>query len=171
MIVSRGIDGQRGRGLGIGRQASQKTQAKTEKWLHISPILIRQQVPIGGDIVDTGVVTIARRETGNPPVICYSKSSLGFGDTVIVLCNLDAFHTQSGWVNLDLADSRHPSRAYHEGATLRPHGSTPPHWSGVFPNIMFANKFRNLLIPCRRSRVFPIILYGGALAAARSIII
>ncbi|HUB79418.1 MAG TPA: alpha-1,4-glucan--maltose-1-phosphate maltosyltransferase [Bryobacteraceae bacterium] len=48
-------------------------------------------------------VNLRFHETDNPSVICYSKSSPGFTDTVIVLCNLDAFHMQSGWVNLDLA--------------------------------------------------------------------
>jgi starch synthase (maltosyl-transferring) len=42
-------------------------------------------------------------ETDNPSVICYSKASDDRSDTIIVLCNLDAFHTQTGWVNLDLA--------------------------------------------------------------------
>ena len=41
-------------------------------------------------------------ETDNLSVICFSKSSPGFADAVVVLCNLDAFHTQSGWVSLDL---------------------------------------------------------------------
>ena len=42
-------------------------------------------------------------ETDNPAVICYSKATDDRSDIVIVLCNLDAFHTQSGWVNLDVA--------------------------------------------------------------------
>src|ERR1019366_6939139 len=39
--VCRGIDGQHGYGLRAGGQASQQTQTKNEKRLHISPILIR----------------------------------------------------------------------------------------------------------------------------------
>ena len=42
-------------------------------------------------------------ETGNPAVICYSKTSDDLSDIVIVVGNLDVFHTQSGWVTLDLA--------------------------------------------------------------------
>jgi starch synthase (maltosyl-transferring) len=42
-------------------------------------------------------------ETDNPSVICYSKATSDLSDTIIVLCNLDAFHVQTGWVNLDLA--------------------------------------------------------------------
>jgi starch synthase (maltosyl-transferring) len=42
-------------------------------------------------------------ETDNPSVICYSKATSDLSDIIIVLCNLDAFHAQSGWVNLDLA--------------------------------------------------------------------
>jgi starch synthase (maltosyl-transferring) len=42
-------------------------------------------------------------ETDNPAVICYSKTTKDLSDIIIVVCNLDAFHTQTGWVNLDLA--------------------------------------------------------------------
>ncbi len=42
-------------------------------------------------------------DTDNPAVLCYSKASEDGSDILIVLCNLDAFHTQSGWVNLDVA--------------------------------------------------------------------
>jgi starch synthase (maltosyl-transferring) len=42
-------------------------------------------------------------ETDNPEVICYSKTSGDLSDIVIVICNLDAQHTQTGWVTLDLA--------------------------------------------------------------------
>ena len=42
-------------------------------------------------------------ETDNPEVICYSKTSGDLSDIVIVICNLDARHTQTGWVTLDLA--------------------------------------------------------------------
>jgi starch synthase (maltosyl-transferring) len=42
-------------------------------------------------------------ETDNPAVIGYSKRTGDGSDIVIVLCNLDAFHTQTGWVTLDLA--------------------------------------------------------------------
>jgi starch synthase (maltosyl-transferring) len=42
-------------------------------------------------------------ETDNPAAICYSKTTRDLSDIIIVLCNLDAFHKQRGWVNLDLA--------------------------------------------------------------------
>lgn len=42
-------------------------------------------------------------ETDNRAVICYSKTTSDLSDIIIVLCNLDAFHTQAGWVDLDLA--------------------------------------------------------------------
>jgi starch synthase (maltosyl-transferring) len=42
-------------------------------------------------------------ETDNPEVICYSKATNDLSDIVIVLCNLDPFHKQSGWIELDLA--------------------------------------------------------------------
>jgi starch synthase (maltosyl-transferring) len=36
-------------------------------------------------------------------VICYSKATSDLSDIVIVLCNLDPFHKQTGWIDLDLA--------------------------------------------------------------------
>jgi starch synthase (maltosyl-transferring) len=55
-------------------------------------------------------------ETDNPAVICYSKTTDDLSDIIIVLCNLDAFHTQTGWVNLDLAslglDANHMFQAH-----------------------------------------------------------
>jgi len=47
--------------------------------------------------------TLRFHETDNPAVICYSKTTDDLSNSVIVLCNLDAFHTQAGWVTLDLA--------------------------------------------------------------------
>jgi starch synthase (maltosyl-transferring) len=42
-------------------------------------------------------------ETDNPEVICYSKATNDLSDIVIVLCNLNPFHRQTGWIQLDLA--------------------------------------------------------------------
>jgi starch synthase (maltosyl-transferring) len=41
--------------------------------------------------------------TDNPQVICFSKATIDLSDIVIVLCNLDPFHKQTGWIELDLA--------------------------------------------------------------------
>jgi starch synthase (maltosyl-transferring) len=41
-------------------------------------------------------------ETDNPAVLCYSRATGDFSSVVIVIVNLDTFHTQRGWVNLDL---------------------------------------------------------------------
>jgi starch synthase (maltosyl-transferring) len=41
-------------------------------------------------------------ETDNPALICYSKATDDFSNVIVVIVNLDSFHTQSGWVNLDL---------------------------------------------------------------------
>jgi starch synthase (maltosyl-transferring) len=55
-------------------------------------------------------------ETDNPEVICYSKTTDDLSDIIIVICNLDASHTQTGWVNLDLAslglDTSHAFQAH-----------------------------------------------------------
>jgi len=38
----------------------------------------------------------------NPQLICYSKSTPGYENTILVVVNLDSFNEQSGWANLDL---------------------------------------------------------------------
>lgn len=45
--------------------------------------------------------TLRFHETDNPALICYSKTTEDRSDVIIVVVNLDAFHTQSGWVRLD----------------------------------------------------------------------
>ena len=40
--------------------------------------------------------------TENPNLLCYSKSTSGFKNTILVAINLDPFHVQDGWVDLDL---------------------------------------------------------------------
>jgi starch synthase (maltosyl-transferring) len=42
-------------------------------------------------------------ETDNPVLLCYSKATDDFSNIIIVIVNLDAAHTQTGWVNLNLA--------------------------------------------------------------------
>ena len=42
-------------------------------------------------------------ETDNPMILCYSKATDDLANVIVTLVNLDAFHTQAGWVNLDLA--------------------------------------------------------------------
>jgi starch synthase (maltosyl-transferring) len=41
-------------------------------------------------------------DTDNPTLICYSKSSDDLSNVIVVVVNLDAFHTQTGWIQLDL---------------------------------------------------------------------
>ena len=40
-------------------------------------------------------------ETDNPALLCYSKADEDCSNVIIVVVNLDASHTQGGWVNLD----------------------------------------------------------------------
>jgi len=42
-------------------------------------------------------------ETDNPSLICYSKATDDLSNVIVVIANLDCFHVQSGWVQLDLA--------------------------------------------------------------------
>ena len=55
-------------------------------------------------------------ETDNPMLLCYSKTTDDFSNIIIVVVNLDAFHTQTGWVQLDLGslglDSSHAFQAH-----------------------------------------------------------
>jgi starch synthase (maltosyl-transferring) len=38
----------------------------------------------------------------NPNLICYSKSTPGFDNTILVVVNIDSFNEQTGWASLDL---------------------------------------------------------------------
>ena len=40
--------------------------------------------------------------TDNPSLICYSKSTDDLSNIIIVVVNLDSFHPQAGWIDLDL---------------------------------------------------------------------
>ena len=55
-------------------------------------------------------------ETDNPTLICYSKATDDLSSVIVVVVNLDPFHVQSGWVNLDLdslgLDKRHAFQAH-----------------------------------------------------------
>ena len=39
----------------------------------------------------------------NPELICYSKSTPAFDNTILVVVNLDSFNVQTGWTQLDLS--------------------------------------------------------------------
>ena len=41
-------------------------------------------------------------ETDNPLLICYSKTTRDLSNVILTVVNLDAFHRQIGWLNLDL---------------------------------------------------------------------
>lgn len=50
-------------------------------------------------------------DTDNPSLVCYSKNNEDLSNVIITVVNLDCFHTQTGWLNLDLSsiglDTRH----------------------------------------------------------------
>jgi starch synthase (maltosyl-transferring) len=60
--------------------------------------------------------------TDNPQVICYSKATNDLSGIVIVLCNLDPFHTQTGWVELDLASLQLDARPTFQAHDLLSEG-------------------------------------------------
>jgi len=55
-------------------------------------------------------------ETDNPALICYSKATDDLSSVIIVVVNLDCFHVQTGWLDLDLSsiglDTRHAFQAH-----------------------------------------------------------
>jgi starch synthase (maltosyl-transferring) len=55
-------------------------------------------------------------ETDNPSLLCYSKATDDFSCVIIVVVNLDCFHVQTGWLDLDLEsiglDARNAFQAY-----------------------------------------------------------
>jgi len=60
--------------------------------------------------------SLSFHETDNPALICYSKTTEDLSNVVIVVVNLDSFHAQSGWVNIDLEtiglDANHAFQAH-----------------------------------------------------------
>jgi starch synthase (maltosyl-transferring) len=50
-------------------------------------------------------------ETDNPSFVCYSRASDDLSNVIIVVVNLDCFHVQTSWLNIDLSsiglDARH----------------------------------------------------------------
>jgi starch synthase (maltosyl-transferring) len=50
-------------------------------------------------------------ETDNPAILCYSKASDDLSSVIIAVVNLDCFHVQTGWIEIDLSsiglDARH----------------------------------------------------------------
>jgi len=60
--------------------------------------------------------TLQFHDTDNPALICYSKATEDLSNVIIVVVNLDAFHTQSGWINLDVGalgiESTRPFQAH-----------------------------------------------------------
>jgi len=65
----------------------------------------------------------------NDELLCYSKHSEADGNTVVVVVNLDAYHRQSGWVELPLEalglDANHPYQMHDliTGARFLWHGA------------------------------------------------
>ena len=55
-------------------------------------------------------------ETDNPALLCYSKATDDLSSVIVVVINVDCFHRQRGWLNLDLRsiglDERHSFQAH-----------------------------------------------------------
>src|SRR5215471_14341593 len=46
--------------------------------------------------------TLRFHESDNPMVICYSKTTGDYSNAILAVVNLDAFHSQASWLDLDL---------------------------------------------------------------------
>jgi starch synthase (maltosyl-transferring) len=84
--------------------------------------------------------------TDNPSLICYSKATEDLSNIIIVIVNLDSFHTQSGYVDLDLhslgLDSNHAFQVHDllgEGRYLW-HG--PRNYAELSPESLPAHIFQ-----------------------------
>ena len=85
-------------------------------------------------------------ETDNPTLLCYSKATDDLSDVIVVVVNLDCFHAQTGWVQLDLKsiglDANRAFQAYDllgEGRYLW-HG--PRNYVELTPGSLPAHIFR-----------------------------
>ncbi|MGH8743561.1 MAG: alpha-1,4-glucan--maltose-1-phosphate maltosyltransferase, partial [Burkholderiales bacterium] len=82
----------------------------------------------------------------NEELICYGKTNDDLGNVIIVVVNLDPYHTQSGWVELPLAeldiDAEHPFQVCDllTGAHFLWHG--PRNYVELDPHRVPAHIFR-----------------------------
>jgi starch synthase (maltosyl-transferring) len=86
--------------------------------------------------------------TDNPYLICYSKKSVDEANTVLVVVNIDSFHVQSGWVDLDLdklgLDSREPYQLHDQLTDTRYLWQGPRNYVELSPLKIPAHVFRVL---------------------------
>ena len=86
--------------------------------------------------------------TDNPYLICYSKKSVDEANTVLVVVNIDSFHVQSGWVDLDLdklgLDSREPYQLHDQLTDTRYLWQGPRNYIELSPLKIPAHVFRVL---------------------------
>jgi starch synthase (maltosyl-transferring) len=47
-------------------------------------------------------LSLTFHNTDNPELLCYSKATPDFGNTIVVVVNLDPVNIQSGWIELAL---------------------------------------------------------------------
>jgi starch synthase (maltosyl-transferring) len=94
-------------------------KAETEEYLNSEKYEIRQRNRNAPDSLVPLITTLNRirhanralqsnaslhfHAVDNPELICYSKATPGFDNTILVVVNLNSFHEQSGWTHLDLS--------------------------------------------------------------------
>ncbi|HEX3437401.1 MAG TPA: alpha-1,4-glucan--maltose-1-phosphate maltosyltransferase [Pseudacidobacterium sp.] len=86
--------------------------------------------------------------TDNPYLICYSKKSIDAANSVLVVVNLDPFHVQSGWVNLNLEkiglNSHEPFQVHDELTGKQYLWQGPRNYVELSPQEIPAHVFRVL---------------------------
>jgi starch synthase (maltosyl-transferring) len=84
--------------------------------------------------------------TDNPYLICYSKRSPGGENTVLAVVNLDPFHVQAGWVDLDLGklglNAREPFQVHDQLMDQRYLWQGPRNYIELSPFEIPAHLFR-----------------------------
>ena len=101
---------------------NQPLRPGSEEYLNSEKYEIRRWNLDAPESIDTIIATVNRARhdnlalhashglhfhpTDNPSLIAYSKSSRDGSNVVLTVVNLDAFHTQAGWVDLDLSRLR-----------------------------------------------------------------
>jgi starch synthase (maltosyl-transferring) len=90
--------------------------------------------------------TLRFHPTDQPMLLCYSKTSENLDNVILVVVNLDPRHTQSGWVELDLAaldlDDGQPFQAHDELGGGRYLWQGPTNYVELNPELLPAHILR-----------------------------
>src|SRR6185437_6025905 len=75
----------------------------------LAPLITRLNGIRRANIALQSNASLCFHQVDNPNLICYSKCSANSDSIILVVLNLDAFHQQSGWTDLDLSKLKLPA--------------------------------------------------------------